>query len=138
LLSDDINACKELLEIEPNSKWALLTITLLLKEVEGFTARSQLFANINKLRDMDSHHALYYDDLRTKYCLEFVIDENRSAIQQNAITSINISSQKLSCLQVDSVAQLGAMGIRELNLQNNLLCSIVDLWPLFFFKKFKY
>lgn len=64
--NDIIQTCEDLLEIEPESKWALLTILVHKKE--------KFFENVKKLIQIDPDHKGYYLDLQS----DFIISQNQS------------------------------------------------------------
>jgi len=56
--------CKELLEIEPNSKWCLLTMVFIMTELKGY--EQEILQHLEKLQAVDSQHQHYYKDYAAK------------------------------------------------------------------------
>lgn len=58
ILEQELNTCNDLLEIETDSKWALLTKLLLLVEMKG--NREEINDIVEKLRMIDPQRQQYY------------------------------------------------------------------------------
>lgn len=66
VVCNELSACKELLEIEQDSKWTMLTIVFLLLELNDSPAEVQDL--VKKLQNVDPMREAYYKDLESKIC----------------------------------------------------------------------
>lgn len=74
-LKTQLDSCNELLEYEPDSKWTLLTASLLMRAVDrkGYHEKSLEF--LKKLQNIDSNRKGYYEDLASKWNTEKKLEE---------------------------------------------------------------
>ncbi|KAL5280311.1 hypothetical protein ACFFRR_004346 [Megaselia abdita] len=74
-LKAQLDSCNELLEYEPDSKWTLLTASLLMRAVDrkGYHEKSHEF--LKKLQNIDSNRKGYYEDLASKWNIEKKLEE---------------------------------------------------------------
>lgn len=74
-LKGQLDSCNELLEYEPDSKWTLLTASLLMRAVDrkGFHEKSLEY--LKKLQTIDSSRKGYYEDLASKWSIEKKLEE---------------------------------------------------------------
>lgn len=64
-IDSEIASCDELLAEEPNSRWAILTKSVLLLERGGYDSAA-LRADLRRLQELDPAHANYYQSLEAK------------------------------------------------------------------------
>ncbi|KAJ3037602.1 hypothetical protein HDV00_001490 [Rhizophlyctis rosea] len=77
----ELKSVEELVEVEPDSKWALLTLVYMLKEVGG---RDEAAVKIlGRLEKLDSFRAEYYRDLKSDFLLQRAVS---AAVYPSATT----------------------------------------------------
>ena len=69
-LKSQLDSCNQLLEFEPDSKWTLLTASLLMRSIDRFHYHAQTLDFLKKLQKVDSLRAGYYKDLASKWTVE--------------------------------------------------------------------
>ncbi len=62
VLEKDLQNCRDLLELEPDSKWTRLSMTLILKALDQKANTKEIEENIRKLREGDPIRKNFYDD----------------------------------------------------------------------------
>ena len=76
MLKDELTMCEEVLELEPNSKWALLTSAVLIRALdarEPVDNQKERCHNIfDKLVCLDTDRKNYYIDVKTHCCLSLI------------------------------------------------------------------
>lgn len=63
-LIEQLNNIEKLLEMEPNNKWALLTVILLMKNLDPIKYYNEILKNLCTLMKIDNLHTEYYTDVR--------------------------------------------------------------------------
>jgi geranylgeranyl transferase type-2 subunit alpha len=69
-LRNQLDSCNELLEYEPDSKWTLLTASLLMRSIDRFHYHEKTLEFLEKLQKVDNLRAGYYKDLASKWTVE--------------------------------------------------------------------
>ncbi|XP_028041725.1 geranylgeranyl transferase type-2 subunit alpha [Bombyx mandarina] len=69
-LKDQLESCRQLLNLEPDSKWTMLTTTIFLHCIDAKAYHTESIQNLQKLKVIDKLRAGYYDDLIAKWCIE--------------------------------------------------------------------
>lgn len=69
-LRNQLDSCNQLLEYEPDSKWTLLTASLLMRSIDRFHYHDTTLEFLKKLQEVDSLRAGYYKDLASKWTVE--------------------------------------------------------------------
>lgn len=69
-LRNQLESCNQLLEYEPDSKWTLLTASLLMRSIDRFHYHDKTLEFLRKLQKVDSLRAGYYKDLASKWAVE--------------------------------------------------------------------
>lgn len=69
-LRSQLDSCNQLLEFEPDSKWTLLTASLLMRSIDRFHYHDKTVEFLEKLEKVDSLRAGYYKDLASKWAIE--------------------------------------------------------------------
>jgi geranylgeranyl transferase type-2 subunit alpha len=64
MLRKELETLNELLELEPNSKWTLLTKVFVLNQLEGHQA--EVLQSLKRLQEIDPKHQQYYADYAAK------------------------------------------------------------------------
>ncbi|XP_036210462.1 geranylgeranyl transferase type-2 subunit alpha isoform X1 [Myotis myotis] len=70
VLQSELKSCKELQELEPENKWCLLTIILLMRALDPLLYEKETLQYFQTLKAVDPMRAAYLDDLRSKFLLE--------------------------------------------------------------------
>lgn len=70
VLQSELESCKELQELEPENKWCLLTIILLMRALDPLQYEKETLQYFQTLKAVDPMRAAYLDDLRSKFLLE--------------------------------------------------------------------
>uniref|UniRef100_A0A6M2DHR2 Geranylgeranyl transferase type-2 subunit alpha n=1 Tax=Xenopsylla cheopis TaxID=163159 RepID=A0A6M2DHR2_XENCH len=74
-LATQMEACKSLLELEPDSKWTLLTLALILRALDSKKYHEESLGLLEKIRKVDHMRKGYYSDLRNRWVIEQAIEE---------------------------------------------------------------
>ncbi|XP_050362376.1 geranylgeranyl transferase type-2 subunit alpha [Nymphalis io] len=69
-LTEQLDACRQLLVLEPDNKWTLLTTTVFLHCINAKLYHKEVVENLQTLKDLDSLRAGYYSDLISKWNIE--------------------------------------------------------------------
>lgn len=69
-LKNQLDSCNQLLEYEPDSKWTLLTASLLMRSIDRFHYHEKSLEFLQKLQKVDVLRAGYYRDLASKWTIE--------------------------------------------------------------------
>lgn len=124
-LITQLQACRQLLAMEPDNKWTLLTTTVFLHCINAKENHKEVIENLQSLKTIDKLRAGYYNDLITKWSIEnqIAIDYENSGRDfkitfKNRITSLPHLQYYSYCEDVDLSNQ---------NLTSNILPSLVML-----------
>ncbi|XP_013133940.1 PREDICTED: geranylgeranyl transferase type-2 subunit alpha [Papilio polytes] len=117
-LNDQLKSCRQLLVLEPDNKWTLLTTTVFLHCIDAKLNHKEAINNLQILQKLDYQRAGYYNDLISKWCIEEQLPIDYSS---NCLLFKPKMSDKLTCLphlQYYSFCE-------EIDLSNQNLCSKV-------------
>lgn len=113
VLQAELQSCNQLLELEPQNKWCLLTIILLMRALDPLGHEKETLAHFQTLKEVDPMRSSYYSDLCSKFLIENTIlkmeyaevrvfslsDKNLTTLchldQLLLVTHINLSSNQL-------------------------------------------
>ncbi|XP_069698729.1 geranylgeranyl transferase type-2 subunit alpha isoform X2 [Periplaneta americana] len=129
VLQDELESCEQLLELEPDSKWTLLTAVLLMQAVDRHRYREDTFAKLSQLEQVDPLRRGYYRDLRSRYEMEYALDscsmpEQQSVcLAQHQLTGL-YHCHFLSCIQTVDLSH-NCLGSRSLPQLHALQCCQV-------------
>uniref|UniRef100_A0AAR2JKW1 Geranylgeranyl transferase type-2 subunit alpha n=1 Tax=Pygocentrus nattereri TaxID=42514 RepID=A0AAR2JKW1_PYGNA len=116
VLQSELQSCTQLLELEPQNKWCVLTIILLMRALDPLGHEKETLAHFQTLKEVDPMRSSYYSDLCSKFMIENTIlkmeyaevrvfslsDKNLSTLchldQLLLVTHINLSSNQLVTL----------------------------------------
>lgn len=70
VLEQEMSNCRELLELEPDSKRTLLTLVLIAKSMDPIQHHNKILKLLNRLQEVDPKRRNYYADLRPKFIIE--------------------------------------------------------------------
>ncbi|KAM4808231.1 geranylgeranyl transferase type-2 subunit alpha [Rhinophrynus dorsalis] len=73
ILQHALKSCKELQELEPDNKWCLLTIVLLMRALDPLYYEKESLSYFRTLTVVDPMRTGYYDDMRSKFQVENAI-----------------------------------------------------------------
>jgi len=90
VLEEELESVKELLELEPNSKWALLTLVKLLSKLGN--REDEVIEVLEKLKDIDVFRKEYYLDFVSQFKMRKCL--NKSSNNEE----LDLSSQNLTSL----------------------------------------
>ncbi|XP_067934771.1 geranylgeranyl transferase type-2 subunit alpha-like [Watersipora subatra] len=135
VLDKELESCQELFELEPENKWVLLTIVLLMNSLDPDKYEDEITHNLQKLMLVDSYRANYYRDLQSRFIWEKTLMGASPSIEldlshrhltslyhQNllyTVVKLDLSNNKLTSLQGINYLQR----LQSLNLSNNRICS---------------
>jgi len=67
LLVDEMDNCRQLLELEPDSKWTMLTLALIAQSVDPHKHYEEIVAIYDNLTKIDAKRKNYYKDQKSKF-----------------------------------------------------------------------
>ncbi|XP_041973378.1 geranylgeranyl transferase type-2 subunit alpha [Aricia agestis] len=142
-LKEQLDSCRQLLDLEPDNKWTLLTLTFFLHCIDATKYDQEVLNNLHKLIQQDSMRAGYYYDLLTKWSIEQQLtnDYKQSTLlfkvsckdkitalphlQYNSFcTIVDLSNQNLTSKVLASLTKL--QNCKELDLSNNNLTTLKE------------
>ncbi|KAJ0181880.1 hypothetical protein K1T71_002602 [Dendrolimus kikuchii] len=140
-LNNQLEACRQLLELEPDSKWTLLTTTVFLHCINSRLNYKEVMENLKTLKNVDKLRAGYYSDLITKWSVEeqlysdYKSDNRQFKVRFTETMSslphlqyysfceeVDLSNQNLSSKVLPSLIVL--QHCKKLSLANNKLTSL--------------
>merc|ERR1711874_662791 len=74
VLEQELENCHQLLELEPDSKWTLYTAASLMAAIDSHKHHKQILDILDKLVEVDVTRKGYYEDVRSKFIIEFIIE----------------------------------------------------------------
>lgn len=92
VLNGQLDSLHQLLELEPESKWALLTYVLLLYTLKPKSYFENCLKNIKLLKELDTKRKNYYHDLESRYKIEYWVANNNN----NNMDDINLKGYGLT------------------------------------------
>ncbi|KAM8960600.1 geranylgeranyl transferase type-2 subunit alpha [Pelodytes ibericus] len=145
ILQHELKSCKELQELEPNNKWCLLTIILLMRALDPLYYEKESLSYFDTLKTVDPMRSGYYDDLCSKFQVENailkmeyaearVIDLAKKGLTRLChlnhmvlVTHMDISGNRLLCLPTD-ILMMRCIEVLECD-DNGLMC-LQGIWNL--------
>lgn len=140
-LKNQLESCKQLLELEPDSKWTLLTTALLMRAIDRTKFHEKSIEYLTKLQTIDSMRKGYYEDLASKWSIEKCLENWQSStiipqeidLHNIGLTTIyydqyfsiadriNLSD---NCLTNRSLSKLSSFRfVKDVNLKNNKITT---------------
>ncbi|XP_014672036.1 PREDICTED: geranylgeranyl transferase type-2 subunit alpha-like isoform X2 [Priapulus caudatus] len=142
-LTDELESCKQLDELEPNNKWALLTIVLLMRALDPLGREAETLDYLSQLSEVDPYRGNYYRDLGSKFIMENVLEqqqhlEDKVALKDKGLTALyyteylaTVSELNLASNKLTNVSQCCHLQcVTKLILDDNELESCVGLGQL--------
>ncbi|KZC09465.1 Geranylgeranyl transferase type-2 subunit alpha, partial [Dufourea novaeangliae] len=74
-LVDQLSNYKQLVDMEPDNKWALLTAVHLMRKIDYIKFNDDILTNLKALLKVDPLRFNYYKDLRSKYIIKYKLYE---------------------------------------------------------------
>ncbi|NP_001086755.1 Rab geranylgeranyltransferase alpha [Xenopus laevis] len=145
VLQQELKSCKELQELEPENKWCLLTIILLMRALDPLAYEKESLGCFETLKVVDPMRSGYYDDLRSKFQMEnailkmeyaesFIIDLSKKGLTRlchlehlGQVTHMNLSANRLRVLP-SNLSMLRRLQMLEVD--NNEVVRLEGLWNL--------
>lgn len=121
VLQQELESCEQLQELEPDSKWTLLTRVQLMRALDGHRYNEETMAALEKLTQVDVDRHNYYRDLRSKFVMENLIESLKPEDRKLAI-----ADRQLTALYHTNHLLL----ITSLDVSHNQLRSLHALHPL--------
>ncbi|XP_063838687.1 geranylgeranyl transferase type-2 subunit alpha [Ostrinia nubilalis] len=124
-LETQLDACRQLLALEPDNKWTLLTTTVFLYCIDAKLYHNEVIQNLQTLKSIDKLRDGYYNDLKTKWCIE---NQLYNDFENNSI-SLKISfDEKITSLpHLQYYSYCENVDLSDQNLSNKVLPSLVVL-----------
>ncbi|XP_076624334.1 rab geranylgeranyltransferase subunit alpha isoform X1 [Colletes latitarsis] len=111
---------KQLAELEPDNKWALLTSVHLMRKIDFERFNDDILTSLNALINIDSFRINYYRDLQSKYVIEYKLYELWNTEEDEEIKSkIDLSGLNLTTLSNNEHLSF----FEEVNLGANFLSN---------------
>ncbi|KAL1022543.1 hypothetical protein UPYG_G00029090 [Umbra pygmaea] len=145
VLQSELQSCNQLLDLEPQNKWCLLTIILLMRALDPLGYETETLSHFQTLKEVDPMRSAYYSDLCSKFMIENTIlkmeyaevrvfslsDKNLTSLchldQLLLVTHINLSSNQLLRLPPE-FAMLQCLEVLEAD--NNAIENLEGLYHL--------
>jgi geranylgeranyl transferase type-2 subunit alpha len=152
VLSSELAVCRELLTLEPNNKWCLLTTLQLLEGIDYQENYGEILELFERLIMADPLREGYYRDLRSCHVIRNIL---KRELEKENKSSLDLSDQHLTKLYFSQHMMLfeaidlsnnslsignsleglqNAINVRRLSLDNNQL----DMIPIDIIKQLKY
>ncbi|KAK0096681.1 hypothetical protein PV326_004760 [Microctonus aethiopoides] len=117
-LKEQMDNYKQLVEMEPNNKWAILTGIFLMKNYDSVKYHEKILQDLSALIKIDSLRANYYADIRSKYIIDnklltFWQEENNFEMN----SAIDLSNLELTNLYNEHFFSI----FEQINLSGNQL-----------------
>ncbi|GLH00441.1 Geranylgeranyl transferase type-2 subunit alpha [Gryllus bimaculatus] len=99
VLETELDSYHQLLDLEPDSKWTLLTIVLLMQAIDRHLYKDDTMQKIGQLKKIDPLRSGYYEDLRSRYEIEYFLDnQEKDGLSHPACVEVKLSGYNLSAL----------------------------------------
>lgn len=137
-LEEQLRCCLELLELEPDSKWTLLTSVLLMKSLDLAVYSAEMVRALCKLAQVDSLRAGYYSDLSSQIQMElqllstplqdtFLLNNSSLTCLYHTqylilVKKVDLSGNKLKDRDLKCLYSL--VNCTDLNLDSNLIIGL--------------
>uniref|UniRef100_A0A0K8RW36 Geranylgeranyl transferase type-2 subunit alpha n=1 Tax=Crotalus horridus TaxID=35024 RepID=A0A0K8RW36_CROHD len=116
VLQSELESCKELQALEPENKWCLLTIILLMRALDPLVYEQETLRYFAALKAADPMRSSYLNDLRSKFLIE------------NSVLKMEYADSRVVDLSQKSLTSLCHLEhlllVTHLNLSDNLLSAL--------------
>ncbi|KAM7539869.1 hypothetical protein Aperf_G00000033535 [Anoplocephala perfoliata] len=96
-LVGELDTVRELISLEPNNKWALLTLVSLLRYIRPPNCAREIESVIKALKNVDSHRRRYYADMSSAHVTEDALVASY-AVNSRAINLSGVGLTRVCCL----------------------------------------
>jgi geranylgeranyl transferase type-2 subunit alpha len=121
VLTAELDNCKELLQMEPDNKWCILTTLLLLQELDWLNNQQQITDMFDKLCNVDPYRHGYYQDMRSRFLVECsLVAACLNGLSSSSPQSLDLSGKSLSRLYHSE----HMCHLRTLDLSHNQLTAL--------------
>lgn len=115
VLEKELEVCQALNELEPENKWPLLTCVLLMRALDGPKFSERIDKFLLKLSIVDPMRSAYYQDLRSKFVMEIVLEDR----------GVNVEHVSFAGKELTSVYHTDHLAlVRDLNFSGNRIRSL--------------
>ncbi|XP_023288152.1 geranylgeranyl transferase type-2 subunit alpha isoform X2 [Orussus abietinus] len=114
---EQLDNYKQLSEMEPNNKWALLTRIFLMKNIDPIAYHQNILNDISALSKIDKLRSNYFNDLRSRYALDFVLHHLIRGTDIEVESKIDFSGLDLTMFYNEQYCSF----LEEVNLNSNKL-----------------
>lgn len=115
IFKEQLKSCHELLDLEPNNKWTLLAMALLLRAVDRKGNLDKTIEYLEKLETVDEMRKGYYQDLSSKWRIQNCLED----WMEQPTRLIDLSGLKITSLFYENYLAI----FEQINLSNNLLAD---------------
>uniref|UniRef100_A0A8C1JBJ2 Geranylgeranyl transferase type-2 subunit alpha n=1 Tax=Cyprinus carpio TaxID=7962 RepID=A0A8C1JBJ2_CYPCA len=116
VLQAELQSCNQLLELEPQNKWCLLTIILLMRALDPLGHEKETLAHFQTLKEVDPMRSTYYSDL----CSKFLIENTILKMEYAEVRVFSLSNKNLTTLcHLDQL-----LFVTHINLSSNQLLRL--------------
>ncbi|CAM4682841.1 unnamed protein product [Leuciscus chuanchicus] len=116
VLQAELQSCNQLLELEPQNKWCLLTIILLMRALDPLGHEKETLAHFQSLKEVDPMRSSYYSDL----CSKFLIENTILKMEYAEVRVFSLSNKNLTTLcHLDQL-----LLVTHINLSSNQLVRL--------------
>uniref|UniRef100_A0A672TA48 Geranylgeranyl transferase type-2 subunit alpha n=1 Tax=Sinocyclocheilus grahami TaxID=75366 RepID=A0A672TA48_SINGR len=116
VLQAELQSCNQLLELEPQNKWCLLTIILLMRALDPLGHEKETLAHFQSLKEVDPMRSSYYSDL----CSKFLIENTILKMEYAEVRVFSLSNKNLTTLcHLDQL-----LFVTHINLSSNQLLRL--------------
>jgi len=119
ILNDELEACKMLLDEEPDNKWTMLTIVYLMHALDTQAFENEINELFTKLITVDPMRKGYFKDLQSKYKMEIEIEKIYES--KCSIENVDLSCKSLTVFHYPQYFTT----TQNLNLDHNQLSTVV-------------
>eukprot|EP00058_Branchiostoma_floridae_P021958 XP_002607448.1 hypothetical protein BRAFLDRAFT_276668 [Branchiostoma floridae] len=115
VLQQELESCQQLHELEPDNKWAILSVVLLMRAIDPITYQEQTLQYVDKLTSLDSYRRNYYSDLSSRFLIENTVMQS-----EEGTNKLDLSGKGLTCVRHLDHMTL----VVQLDLSNNRLTTL--------------
>lgn len=92
ILCSTLDSSNQLLDLEPESKWTLLTSIVLMQAIDKKVYKGKILERLDLLIKYDQSRTNYYNDIRSKFIMEEVLEELDITSEQVVLSNLSLTS----------------------------------------------
>nr|BAN21361.1 rab geranylgeranyl transferase alpha subunit [Riptortus pedestris] len=92
VLSSTLDSSNQLLELEPDSKWTLLTSIVLMQAIDKKKYRDVILDRLSLLIKYDPYRKEYYNDLRSKFIMEEALECLVTSSEKVCLSNLSLTT----------------------------------------------